>query len=344
MAVRGQKAATPPIGSKIAQALALVVPTALISCWITSMYMGGVRGQVAKTPVRHDVFEGVGRVLERHATLVSNLTIRLQTAESALVMVRDNMTQRLVRQSQKLSSQVDTLRKMEQMQKVQSKRVPAAARPAPQSVVVVADSEESAKDDTDDGVDDIEDGESGAEDSQDDGGSENMLTSEEEEKEHRVQIEFNPSTGKFKHSRGDYKCGDRVPLLPDGNLTGCDPTSDMPCCSAEGWCGKSRAHCRCGGCTDFRKLHRIAIRDVRLVQEKRECQTIAENLNEFLRPEDCARKAVKTETCGKHIMWSDKYKEWGCRCCAVGEDVDWENMPLAEHWDLYRIELAKIGS
>ena len=34
----------------------------------------------------------------------------------------------------------------------------------------------------------------------------------------------------------------------------CDPNSDHPCCSPNGWCGKTTNHCKCGRCTDYRNL------------------------------------------------------------------------------------------
>lgn len=34
---------------------------------------------------------------------------------------------------------------------------------------------------------------------------------------------------------------------------GCDPKGRFPCCSAAGWCGKSREHCQCLGCVDYRQ-------------------------------------------------------------------------------------------
>ena len=38
----------------------------------------------------------------------------------------------------------------------------------------------------------------------------------------------------------------------------CDPNANAkkkgPCCSSRGWCGNSDAHCKCGGCIDYRNI------------------------------------------------------------------------------------------
>ena len=58
--------------------------------------------------------------------------------------------------------------------------------------------------------------------------------------------------------RIDGKCGPQNPL-PDGRPGQCDPNANAnekgPCCNPRGagWCGNSDAHCKCSGCTDFRK-------------------------------------------------------------------------------------------
>ena len=36
----------------------------------------------------------------------------------------------------------------------------------------------------------------------------------------------------------------------------CNPDSALPCCSADGWCGSSPAHCLCPGCVDHRPKYR----------------------------------------------------------------------------------------
>ena len=56
--------------------------------------------------------------------------------------------------------------------------------------------------------------------------------------------------------RPDGRCGSQYPL-DDGRPGQCDPNADEngkgPCCSPFGWCGNSRQHCPCSGCTDFRQ-------------------------------------------------------------------------------------------
>ena len=61
--------------------------------------------------------------------------------------------------------------------------------------------------------------------------------------------------------RTDGRCGPDFKLA-DGRDGQCDPNADTfgmndgtdgPCCSDGGWCGNSRFHCDCAGCTDFSK-------------------------------------------------------------------------------------------
>ncbi|XP_078602427.1 uncharacterized protein LOC144876722 isoform X1 [Branchiostoma floridae x Branchiostoma japonicum] len=51
--------------------------------------------------------------------------------------------------------------------------------------------------------------------------------------------------------RNDGKCGKNFPA-PGGLPAQCDPNSDKPCCSSEGTCGGTDAHCTCEGCVDYR--------------------------------------------------------------------------------------------
>lgn len=46
----------------------------------------------------------------------------------------------------------------------------------------------------------------------------------------------------------------------------CDPKLEFPCCSSIGWCGKTKAHCECKGCVDYRKVSsgREPSRDVQI--------------------------------------------------------------------------------
>ena len=41
-------------------------------------------------------------------------------------------------------------------------------------------------------------------------------------------------------------------LLDDGVTPAqCNPTGVYPCCSPNGWCGNTNAHCNCAGCVDY---------------------------------------------------------------------------------------------
>mmetsp|Transcript_152961 Transcript_152961/g.292950 ORF Transcript_152961/g.292950 Transcript_152961/m.292950 type:complete len:261 (+) Transcript_152961:72-854(+) len=72
------------------------------------------------------------------------------------------------------------------------------------------------------------------------------------EQEQAQQILFDSATGKFgRRWRPDFKCGSRVPLLPDGENVECNPESEAPCCSAIGWCGREKDHCRCPLCVNY---------------------------------------------------------------------------------------------
>ncbi|XP_035660233.1 uncharacterized protein LOC118404941 [Branchiostoma floridae] len=51
--------------------------------------------------------------------------------------------------------------------------------------------------------------------------------------------------------REDWKCGSSFPAL-GANPGQCNPKSDTPCCSSNGWCGNTPDHCTCSGCIDYR--------------------------------------------------------------------------------------------
>merc|ERR1712194_775588 len=70
-------------------------------------------------------------------------------------------------------------------------------------------------------------------------------------KEQNELIKYDEATKTFKRFRPDFKCGSRVPLLPDEEQVECERASSSPCCSSLGWCGKSRNHCRCPTCIDY---------------------------------------------------------------------------------------------
>merc|ERR1712232_215332 len=180
----------------------------------------------------------------------------------------------------------------EKLKRIYKKRHSAPVKSSEQNLEKSAAAPKDAEDE-DGAVHEEESEELGDDDTKD-------MTPEQEDLDHRFMIGYDNVTGKFRTWRTDFKCGSRVPALPDGNETGCDPTSEMPCCSAEGWCGKSKGHCRCAVCVDYRRRVKLGLRSVRQVAQKRECETIAENLGTSRTPEDCAKKAVKKDGCGKH--------------------------------------------
>ncbi|CAE8631386.1 unnamed protein product, partial [Polarella glacialis] len=62
----------------------------------------------------------------------------------------------------------------------------------------------------------------------------------------------------LKRWRADKKCGKNSQPLSDGKPTGCDPEGPAPCCSKNGWCGNSPAHCSCRGCISYAQ-HKAAV-------------------------------------------------------------------------------------
>ncbi|XP_019641419.1 PREDICTED: uncharacterized protein LOC109482960 [Branchiostoma belcheri] len=51
--------------------------------------------------------------------------------------------------------------------------------------------------------------------------------------------------------RSDGRCGPDFPAAA-ADPGECDPNSDAPCCSSEGYCGSTDNHCTCSGCKDYR--------------------------------------------------------------------------------------------
>ncbi|CAE7370577.1 unnamed protein product, partial [Symbiodinium pilosum] len=73
---------------------------------------------------------------------------------------------------------------------------------------------------------------------------------------------------------------------------------------------------KCEMCADYRSKVKITMKRFKLHKAKRECQTISLDLGEFTSPEDCATVALQEPECGKMLMYSWNYPNWGCRCCA----------------------------
>mmetsp|Transcript_58330 Transcript_58330/g.103654 ORF Transcript_58330/g.103654 Transcript_58330/m.103654 type:complete len:297 (+) Transcript_58330:100-990(+) len=161
---------------------------------------------------------------------------------------------------------------------------------------------------------------------------------QEEESEQRALIQYDEAKGTFRRWRGDYRCADKVPLLPDGEAVECAPGFAAPCCSALGWCGRSAAHCSCDMCSDYRSKVKISFQKLKLDKSKRECETIAANLGEFKNPEACAKLAMDDPQCGQKIMFAKHYPEWGCRCCALDTPAGSDEKP---EWNVYHFEVTE---
>jgi hypothetical protein len=56
-----------------------------------------------------------------------------------------------------------------------------------------------------------------------------------------------------------YACGPLHTVGQPPVPAQCDPKSDAPCCSSQGWCGASDLHCICDGCIDFRSKAEDAV-------------------------------------------------------------------------------------
>ena len=52
--------------------------------------------------------------------------------------------------------------------------------------------------------------------------------------------------------REDHRCGYRFPLQDGHTPAQCNPESEDSCCSEFGWCGKTKDHCNCKTCIDYR--------------------------------------------------------------------------------------------
>lgn len=159
-----------------------------------------------------------------------------------------------------------------------------------------------------------------------------------EEKEQKELIHYDEKAKTYRRWRGDYKCADKVPPLPDGESVECAPGFSAPCCSALGWCGRSSAHCKCEMCSDYRNKVKFTFKSITLDIKKRECETIAENVGEFKDPEECARAAMDNPECGKKIMYSYSYPNWGCRCCALDTAAADEEKV---EWNVYSYEVTE---
>jgi len=252
----------------------------------------------------------IQQVLERYNMLARNMSLRIQTAEQAL--------QQLQRRQASFRKSGDS-----------SQPVPGAAGDAAGSAARPAEPA---------GADAGAGGGSsgGGEDEEEETDEERQRRQEEEEKEQRTLIEYNEATKSFRRWRPDFKCGNRVPLLPDGEVVECEPGGEAPCCSNLGWCGKSSEHCTCDLCSDYRSGAEVKFKGIKLAAEQRECETIAHNMGNLASPKACAELAVPHIECGRAVMFSHKYPQWGCRCCGAGTGAGLEEKP---YWTVYTIEV-----
>lgn len=153
------------------------------------------------------------------------------------------------------------------------------------------------------------------------------------EKQQRDMIHYDEATRRLRPWRSDFQCGDRVPLLPDGEVVECDPKSD-PCCSNLGWCGKTDEHCKCDTCIDYSNAApTVSPPEARLTNEERECESAGPSLGDAATAEDCADLLLASkEACSRSFMFSRNYPSWGCRCCAVRTSA---GSDLKPDWDVY---------
>lgn len=177
-------------------------------------------------------------VLDFHAAMLKNMSMRVQTAEQALLDLRQAHLD--------LRKKHDEATALRRATRAVAQRgggpppAPEASPAAPEEATEEAQRSEVAEDI----------------DGEDQDGAEGPASEEQqkaEEEEQRKLIGYNEVTKTFKRFRPDFKCGSRVPLLPDDEVVECDRLSVTPCCSALGWCGRTKGHCRCATCIDYRK-------------------------------------------------------------------------------------------
>lgn len=263
--------------------------------------------------------------LERYAALARNMSSRIATAEQALRQLQQ-------RQGATLAPKVHRAPSGQPFQPDS----PPAEPPAEGGGAAAAEGGAAA------GEADAEGHAEGAEQS---GWVEDEETEEErekrqkaEEKEQHELIGYDAATKEFKQRwRPDFKCGDRVPALPDNEVVECDPGSETPCCSSLGWCGKSKMHCTCELCVDYSSKVKVRLVDIRVEAEERECADIAYSFGPLDSPKACAELVLQQAECGRLLMFSHTYPSWGCRCCAGGTLPAEEVKP---DWTVYRLDVV----
>ena len=258
-------------------------------------------------------------VLERYKVLARNVTVRVESLERAVLDLREHRRHRLKPAEHELHDDHHEAQKG-----VEAEKDPDAGLPPEETPEKPA--EEGAADPPFPFEEEPEETE-----------EERAKRQEEDEKLQKELILFNQSTGKYRRYRPDSKCGSQVPPLPDGEMVECPPGFDQPCCSALGWCGRSGDHCKCEMCSDYRYKANVTFLGMKLKRAKRECETIAADLGPFSTPEECARTAANDGECGKMIMFSFNYPNWGCRCCALDTP---EGDEEKDAWNVYAYEVT----
>ncbi|CAE8624911.1 unnamed protein product [Polarella glacialis] len=216
-----------PLGLLVMLAVWAVVAVLTVNWWS----LDG-SPSLSASPRGRDVLQK--ELLDRQGAVLRNMTIRVQTAEQALVELRQQHLELKQKQDEELSKR--------RSDKALAKRgggAPAPAKP-PESPAVPAPAiaEASAS-------------ESRGESETEEEPSEEELEQQAQE-EQRKLINYNEATKSFVRNRPDFKCGSRVPLLPDEEVVECAAMGPTPCCSGLGWCGSTNAHCKCATCIDYR--------------------------------------------------------------------------------------------
>eukprot|EP00933_Yihiella_yeosuensis_P006862 TRINITY_DN11168_c0_g1_i1.p1 TRINITY_DN11168_c0_g1~~TRINITY_DN11168_c0_g1_i1.p1 ORF type:complete len:329 (-),score=79.02 TRINITY_DN11168_c0_g1_i1:163-1149(-) len=259
----------------------------------------------------------VEMALERYKLLARNMSLRLETAEQSV---------------RELNRRQEALSKGKPIGKEKVTIGPAPARPAPPAPPADdKDRQQETKEETKEETEEPEEPEEPEETEE-----ERQKRVEAEEKEQKELIQYDEIKKTFRRYRGDYKCGNKVPPLPDADASAveCEPGFKAPCCSALGWCGRSAEHCTCEMCADYSHKVKVTFGELKLIAPKRECETPAENIGEFKTPEECARQAIVQKECGNSIMFSESYPEWGCRCCAI--DTPPAEQGEGDLWSVYQ--------
>lgn len=243
--------------------------------------------------------------LDRYKTLARNMTVRLETAEHSVQQLRQESVKLTEQQRQRLKKE------KEKAQMISAKRSSTTTETSTEN----PEAEPQEEEETDE---------------------EKTKRLADEEREQRALIKYDEAMGTFRRWRGDFKCGGRVPLLPDGEAVECEPGFTAPCCSGLGWCGRSEAHCLCDMCTDYSTTVKVSFDSLKLYAAKRECETIADNLGDLATPEECAKKAIQHMECGNRIMFSRDYPYWGCRCCSLDTPPTEE---VKDAWSVYEFSV-----